>query len=221
MIQDAIAQRFALQQLYHDEVLAILLPDFVDGANVGMIQRGSRPRLALETFERRWVRTQYRREKLQATRRPRVTSSASSTTPMPPPSFCGMRVRDGLGVLLNNAPFCTTPPIVTVSTTPTVLWPPNGKMMPVTVSGTITDTTGCTLTSATYVVTDEYGQVEPSGPVTLGGGGAYSFTVLLQASRFGADIDGRLYTVTVRASNSANKTGSRSGTVIVPHDQGH
>jgi len=69
MIQDAIAQRFALQQLYHDEVLAILLPDFVDGANVGMIQRGSRPRLALETFERRGVRTQCRRGE---TSRPRA-----------------------------------------------------------------------------------------------------------------------------------------------------
>jgi hypothetical protein len=57
--------------------------------------------------------------------------------------------------------------------------------------------------------------------VTLGPGDAYSFTVLLQASRVGTDLDGRLYTITVSASNNAGKTGSQAGSVIVPHDQGH
>jgi FG-GAP-like repeat len=125
-----------------------------------------------------------------------------------------------VGVLLNNTPFCTTPPMITVSTTPAALWPPNGNMVSVTVSGTITDT-GCTVTAAVYAVTDEYGKVQPSGPVTLSPEGAYSFTVLLEASRLGADIDGRVYTVTVGASNDASKTGSEAGAVIVPHDQRH
>jgi len=126
-----------------------------------------------------------------------------------------------VGVLMNNARFCTTPPAVTVSATPSFLWPPNGKMVPVTLSGRITDTTGCTVKSAAYTVADEYGEVQPSGVVTLGPGGAYSFTILLQASRLGADLDGRLYTVTVSASNKAGKTGSQVGTIMVPHDQGH
>jgi hypothetical protein len=130
--------------------------------------------------------------------------------------------RDGtLGVLLNTTSFCTTPPVVTLSTTPAVLWPPNGKMVPLTVSGTITDTAGCTVTSATYAVSDEYGQVQPSGSIAVGAGGAYSFTVPLQASRLGNDSDGRLYTVTVSADSNAGKTGSQAGTVMVPHDQGH
>jgi hypothetical protein len=93
-------------------------------------------------------------------------------------------------------------------------------MEPVTVSGTITDP-GCTITSAAYAVADEYGEIQPSGAVTLGAGGAYSFTVLLQASRLGTDLDGRLYTITVSASNKAGKTGSQAGPVIVPHDRGH
>ena len=134
-----------------------------------------------------------------------------------PGNYCG---EGSVGVLLNNTSFCTTPPVITVSTTPTALWPPNGRMMPVTVSGAITDT-GCTVTSAAYAVTDEYGQVQPSGVVTLGGGGAYSFTVLLQASRLGNDLDGRHYTITVGASNNAGKTGSQTNAVIVPHDRGH
>jgi len=126
----------------------------------------------------------------------------------------------GVDVLLNNAAFCTTPTVITLSTTPTSLWPPNGKMVPVTVSGTITDT-GCTVTTAVYAVKDEYGEMQPSGPITLGDRGAYSFTVLLQASRLGNDLDGRLYTVTVSASNNAGKTGSQASAVIVPHDEGH
>ena len=127
-----------------------------------------------------------------------------------------------VGVLLNNTPFCTTPPVITLSTTPTSLWPPNGQMAPVTVSGTITDT-GCAVNakSAAYVVTDEYGAVQPSGAVALGPGGSYSFTVLLQASRLGTDLNGRQYTITVRASDNAGNAGSASAVVTVAHDQRH
>jgi len=127
-----------------------------------------------------------------------------------------------VGVLLNNTAVCTTPPVVRLSVVPKSLWPPNGRMVPVTISGTITDAgAGCAVKTATYVVKDEYGEVQPGGPVTLGVGGTYSFTVLLQASRLGTDLDGRLYTLTVTARNTANKTKSQSATVIVPHDQGH
>jgi hypothetical protein len=95
-------------------------------------------------------------------------------------------------------------------------------MVPITVSGKIIDTSAsCAPKTVAYTVRDEYGKIQPRGPLTLGPNGAYSFTVLLQASRFGADIDGRLYTITVSASNSAHKRGSQSGTVIVPHDHGH
>jgi FG-GAP-like repeat/FG-GAP repeat len=125
-----------------------------------------------------------------------------------------------IGVLLNNTPFCTTPPVITVSTSAESLWPPNGKMMPVTVSGTITDT-GCSVKSAAYAVTDEYGQVQPRGGITLGADGIYSFTILLQASRLGTDLGGRQYTVTVRASDNAGNAASASAVVTVPHDQRH
>lgn len=125
-----------------------------------------------------------------------------------------------VGVLLNDTPFCTTPPVITGSATPRALWPPNGNMVPVTVFGTISNT-GCTVTAAAYAVTDEYGKVQPSGSITLGPEGTYSFTVLLKASRLASDIDGRVYTVTVSASNNASQTGSEATTIIVPHDQRH
>jgi len=125
-----------------------------------------------------------------------------------------------IGVLLNNIPFCTSPPVVTFSATTRYLWPPNGRMAPVTISGAITNTeTGCSIQTAAFAVKDEYGKVQPSGALTLGPGGAYSFTTWLQASRFGTDADGRQYTITVGASNNAGKTVSQSGIVTVPHDQ--
>jgi hypothetical protein len=138
-------------------------------------------------------------------------------------NFCGSSpncLPGKLGVLLNNTAD-TTPPVITLSTTPKVLWPPNGKMVPVTVSGTITDTgSGVNVNSAAYAVKDEYGEVQPQGAITLGPGGAYSFTILLQASRLGTDLDGRRYTVTVRAKDNAGNGGSKTSVVTVPHDQG-
>jgi hypothetical protein len=125
-----------------------------------------------------------------------------------------------IGVLLNNTSCSTTSPVITLSTTPTFLWPPNGKMVRVTVSGTITGT-GCTVTSAAYAVKDEYGAVQPGGSVTLSAGGTYSFTVSLRASRVGSDKDGRRYMVTVHASDDAGNTASNTTVVTVPHDRGH
>ena len=125
-----------------------------------------------------------------------------------------------VSVLLNNTQFCTTPPVVTLSATPTTVWPPNGNMVPVTISGMITDPdTGCPIRTAVYAVEDEYAKVQLGGVVTSAPGGAYSFTVQLQASRRGTDLDGRSYKVTVTASNDAGRTGSKVVNVIVPHDQ--
>lgn len=128
-----------------------------------------------------------------------------------------------VGVLLNNgAPLDTTPPSITLSATARLLWPPNGKMTRVTLSGTITDTgSGVNTKTAAYAVTDEYGKVQPGGAITLDPTGSYSFAILLQASRLGTDRDGRRYTITVRASDNAGNTASNTTAVTVPHDQGH
>jgi len=80
---------------------------------------------------------------------------------------------------------------------------------------------GCALESAVYAVKDTYGVVKPTGPVTFDPAGAYSFTVLLQASRVGTDLDGRSYTISVSATDIAGKTLTKATKVLVPHDQGH
>jgi hypothetical protein len=127
--------------------------------------------------------------------------------------------RASVGVLLNDASFCTVPPVVTLAVTPRSLWPPNGKMVPVAVSGTVTVGSGCAVETTSYVVQDEYGRVQPSGRVTVHAAGQFSFTLWLQASRLGADIDGRAYVLTVSARSEAGTKGSASKTVIVRHDK--
>lgn len=127
-----------------------------------------------------------------------------------------------VGVLLNNIPFDTRPPVITLSATPRVLWPPSGKMVAVRFSGAITDTgSGVDAKSVAYAVKDEYGEVQPHGSVTLAAGGTYSFTILLEASRRGQDKDGRRYTITIQAKDNAGNLASEGSVVTVVHDQGH
>lgn len=131
---------------------------------------------------------------------------------------------DGTAIhgFLGNPPD-TTPPKITVSTSPRILWPANGKMLPVTVTGTIRDDqpagSGVNPSTAVYAVTDEYGEVQPSGNVDLQPDGSYAFMILLQASRRGNGRDGREYTVTITANDFAGNTASAAGIVTVPHSK--
>jgi hypothetical protein len=52
---DALPQRLALQQLHYDEGLPFVFLHFVNGANIGVIQRGNGARFALETLQRSMV----------------------------------------------------------------------------------------------------------------------------------------------------------------------
>jgi hypothetical protein len=108
------------------------------------------------------------------------------------------------------------PTTVTIRTTPCVLWAPNGKSIPVTVSGKISSLAG--IGSASYTVRDSYGVISLSGPVAVGANGSYSFIVRLVASRLGTDSAGRRYVITVTATSKAGVVGSAKATVVVPHD---
>jgi hypothetical protein len=89
----------------------------------------------------------------------------------------------------------------------------------VTVSGSITAGTSG-LTASAYNVIDSYGQVQPTGSITLAAGGSYSFAVPLIAARNGDDKDGRTYTINVTGSDKIGNVGACSAVVTVPHDQG-
>jgi predicted outer membrane repeat protein len=128
-----------------------------------------------------------------------------------------------IGAVEFQAASDTIRPVVTISANLATLWPPNGKLVPVTVSGTITDEadgSGVNASSAEYVVMDEYGQIQPRRAIALGADGRYAFTVALEASRRGNDKDGRHYTIAVSAKDRAGNLGVGSTIVTVPHDQG-
>ena len=134
-------------------------------------------------------------------------------------------VYQGLTVTaINGTPVVldSTSPSVTASASPSTLWPPNGKLVSVTITGTLTDDTGGSgidASSAAFAVTDEYGQVQPAGSITVAPDGTYSVVVALEASRLGGDADGRTYTLTVTARDLAGNAASATTTIVVPHDQ--
>lgn len=111
------------------------------------------------------------------------------------------------------------PPTINANANPSILWPPNGKKMAVTISGAMTDNdSGINLSTAMFVVRDEYGIVQPHGPITIEENGEYSFVVQLEASRRGNDLNGRAYMIFVSAQDNAQNTGSVQINVTVPHD---
>ncbi len=62
---DAILQGRAVEILHHDVLAVLVLADVVDGANVGMIERGRGPRFAPEALERLRILRQFVGQKLQ------------------------------------------------------------------------------------------------------------------------------------------------------------
>jgi hypothetical protein len=61
---DFVFEGMAFEQLHHDKRPPILLADFVDGANIRMVERGSRARLALKALQRMRALRQVLGEKL-------------------------------------------------------------------------------------------------------------------------------------------------------------
>lgn len=99
----------------------------------------------------------------------------------------------------------------TATVTPDVLFPPNGRFVPVTVTGQVIETNKRLTPTASFQVIDEYRRVEPSGPITLvrrpDGNYDYSFTIRLQARRATQYPAGRRYYIIVAASDSEGGTG--------------
>ena len=116
----------------------------------------------------------------------------------------------------------TTPPVLSVSLSPATLWPPNHKLVPITASIVANDTcdpnpiiTLVSITSNEPLQADDI-QAVGGGPVAVGTD-VRSFQ--LRAERLGSG-NGRIYTVTYRATDHSGNSTVASGQVSVPHDQG-
>jgi len=114
------------------------------------------------------------------------------------------------------------PVISNASANPSVLWPPNHKVVNVTVTYTVTDNHSppSQITRTLSVTSNE--------PVNGTGDGdtAPDWTVVsptlvkLRAERSG-NGNGRIYTITITATDEAGNSSTQDVTVSVPHDQGH
>lgn len=111
------------------------------------------------------------------------------------------------------------PPVI-ASVTPSLgqLWPPNNKMVPITLAVAVTDNTDAApACEVTAVTSNEVPQGGPPGPAWTFSPG--SLTVNLRASRNGPG-SGRVYGVTVTCTDAAGNSSTGTTTVVVPHDQG-
>jgi len=117
----------------------------------------------------------------------------------------------------------TTPPVVTVTTVPEYLWPPNHAMTNVVASVTAVDACDpdptIVLVSATSSEPDDAqggGDGHTTDDVQGAATGTADFEILLRAERHGAG-SGRTYTLTYQATDDSGNAGSGSTDIGVPH----
>jgi len=111
-----------------------------------------------------------------------------------------------------NFPAVAPPTISGLTASPTVLWPANGKMVPVKISVTVTDnsdpTPVCKIAGVTANEALDVSDWSLNGPLELD----------LRADRNGLGT-GRVYSITVTCTNASQLSATAVATVVVPHDQ--
>ena len=111
-----------------------------------------------------------------------------------------------------------TPPVLSLSVTPQVLWPANHKLVEITVNVSATDDRDPNPEVLLASITSNEDQND------LGDGNTETDIVVedgkiyLRAERSGLGND-RIYTITYRARDAAGNTAVASATVTVPHDR--
>ena len=120
----------------------------------------------------------------------------------------------------------TRPPQLTLTLSPTLLWPPNHRMVPIQAAWQVTDVCdpapAVALVSFTSSERDDApgtGDGNTTGDTQDASIGSPDTSVLLRAERLG-DGPGRVYTVTYAARDASGNTASALAIVTVPHDQG-
>ena len=112
----------------------------------------------------------------------------------------------------------TTPPVIgSVTATPNVLWPPNHKMVSVRVQAHVTDTCGPSTWKIVSVSSNEAADAKGSGHTATDWQITADHTLKLRAERSGKGT-GRIYTITIQATDASGNTSRKTLTVTVPHD---
>jgi hypothetical protein len=106
----------------------------------------------------------------------------------------------------------TSPTIRSVIASPSSIWPPDKKMVAITLTVDATDTSGIASRKILSVTSNETGsgQWQPTSD---------DLTLKVQADRNGSGT-GRVYTITVQCKDSFGNASTKTVTVKVPRDQG-
>jgi uncharacterized lipoprotein YddW (UPF0748 family) len=113
----------------------------------------------------------------------------------------------------------TTAPTISLTATPSIIWPPNGEIVDVTLRAIGADSISG-LANVSYVVTDEYGvPLNIPARVLSGNSSEWSEVLGVRARRLGIDQDGRVYTVVATVTDVAGNTATASTNIRVPHDE--
>jgi hypothetical protein len=114
----------------------------------------------------------------------------------------------------------TTAPVITsLNVSSAVLWPPNHKLVSVSVSGEATEAVSAVIGRILSVTSNEpdngLGDGDTAGDIVITGPG----TVSLRAER-AAQGNGRIYTILFEARDAAGNASTKTVTVTVPKSQG-
>jgi len=110
----------------------------------------------------------------------------------------------------------TAPAIASVTPSLTLLWPPNGRLVPITLAVDASDASGAATCSVTGVTSNELIQGPEAGwraDWRITG----ELSLLLRAER--RSRAGRVYVIEVSCTDAAGNTATETTSVLVPHDQ--
>jgi len=143
-----------------------------------------------------------------------------------------LEVSDGLKTARCGSPVSiedTAPPEISLTLSPSVLWPPNHKMVQITPVITVSDICDASPTVALTSITTNEGEetatYDPLFDDTIGDGHTTddieiddAGNIFLRAERSGAG-GGRIYTVTYTATDASGRSSTATAYVTVPHNQ--
>jgi hypothetical protein len=141
-----------------------------------------------------------------------VLSGANAPDPATK-SICAM-VNSFSPFVLANLSDSSPPVISNVSATPAVIWPPNQKMVDVTIGYSVSDDSALPANPSRIISISSNEPISQADAVIVD-----AHHVRLRAERLGQE-NGRTYTITVKATDRAGNSSTQSVRVMVPHDQG-
>lgn len=118
----------------------------------------------------------------------------------------------------------TSPPTLEPAANKTVLWPPNHKMVDIVIEANASDSSGLPVTLSAAISSNEPvngsgdGDKSPDWTEPLIDQENGSITFQLRAERSGKG-NGRVYTITITASDTSNNTATANIDITVPHDK--